>query len=69
VAAKKDTDQKPVDDPKTEDVIEAGLHEDFEPFHAMNAVLADPFTEQPGKEAYAAPAPADGTIHRTFCGT
>jgi len=52
-----------------EDVIEAGLHEDFEPFHAMNAVLADPFTEQPGKEAYAAPAPADGTIHRTFCGT
>ena len=52
-----------------EDVIEAGLHENFEPFHAMNAVLADPFTEQPGKEAYAAPAPADGAIHRTFCGT
>lgn len=52
-----------------EDVIEAGLHENFEPFHAMNEVLADPFTEQPGKEAYAAPAPADGAIHRTFCGT
>lgn len=52
-----------------EDVIEAGLHQNFEPFHAMNAVLADPFTEQPGKEAYAAPAPADGAIHRTFCGT
>lgn len=52
-----------------EDVIEAGLHENFEPFHAMNAVLADPFNEQPGKEAYAAPAPADGAVHRTFCGT
>jgi len=52
-----------------EDVIEAGLHENFAPFHTMNEVLADPFTEQPGKEAYAAPAPADGAVHRTFCGT
>ena len=52
-----------------EDVIEAGLQEDFAPFHAMNEVLADPYAEQPGKEAYAAPAPADGAIHRTFCGT
>ncbi len=52
-----------------EDVIEAGLHENFEPFHAMNAVLADPFREQPGKEAYAAPAPSGGAVHRTFCGT
>ena len=52
-----------------EDVIEAGLHEDFEPFHALNAVLADPFSEKPGMEAYASPAPADGAIHRTFCGT
>lgn len=52
-----------------ESVIEAGLHEDFAPFHAMNEVLADPYAEQPGKEAYAAPAPADGAVHRTFCGT
>ena len=52
-----------------EDVIEAGLHENFEPFHAMNALLTDPFTERPGNEAYAAPAPEGGAIHRTFCGT
>ena len=52
-----------------ENVIEAGLHEDFAPFHALNEVLTDPFTEQPGKEAYAAPAPAEAAVHRTFCGT
>lgn len=52
-----------------EEVIEAGLHEDFAPFHAMNEVLAAPYEAQPGKEAYAAPAPAHGAVHRTFCGT
>ncbi len=52
-----------------ENVIEAGLHEDFAPFHAFNEVLTNPFAEQPGKEAYAAPAPAEAAVHRTFCGT
>ncbi len=52
-----------------EEVIELSLHQNFDPFHALNEVLADPFTPQPGKEAYAAPAPKDAAVHRTFCGT
>ena len=30
---------------------------------------ADPFTEQPGRERYAAPAPDGSGPYRTFCGT
>ena len=32
-------------------------------------VLADPFTERPGQEAYAAPDPAGSAAYVTYCGT
>ena len=33
------------------------------------AAVSDPYTERPGLERYAAPAPADFGAYRTFCGT
>ncbi len=41
---------------------------DLQPFRAMLAVLEQPFTERPGLEAWAVPAPQDER-YRTFCGT
>ena len=43
--------------------------EDFEPFHRLHAVLANPFTEQPGRMEYANPPKPDERVLRTFCGT
>ena len=42
---------------------------DLTPLHRLLDVLAAPFEERPGLEAYAAPAPAGSPRHRTFCGT
>lgn len=54
-------------------VVEAALTAatagDLDPFHRLVGVLAAPFDERPGLEAYAAPAPADAAPYRTFCGT
>jgi uncharacterized protein YdiU (UPF0061 family) len=43
--------------------------EDFAPFEELLAVLARPFEERPGLEAYAEPAPANQCGYKTFCGT
>ena len=50
-------------------IAAAAEHDDFAPFEALRKVLAEPFTEQPGHEAYAQPAPATERVFRTFCGT
>ena len=50
-------------------IAAAAEHDDFAPFKALAEVLAEPFTEQPGREAYAEPAPATERVFRTFCGT
>ncbi len=50
-------------------IAAAAEHDDFGPFEALREVLAEPFTEQPGREAYAEPAPASERVLRTFCGT
>ncbi len=42
---------------------------DFAPFHALNAVLARPYDDQPDAELYAASPEPDGRLYRTFCGT
>ena len=43
---------------------------DLEPFNRLLDVLARPFDERPGLEAYVAPAPPEVTAtYRTFCGT
>jgi len=44
-------------------------HNNFAPFEALLAVITDPFTERPGLEKYAQPAPDGNPNYRTFCGT
>jgi uncharacterized protein YdiU (UPF0061 family) len=43
--------------------------DDLGPVRELLDVLADPFTERPGLEGYAGPAPEDFGPYRTFCGT
>ncbi|MGM1052378.1 MAG: protein adenylyltransferase SelO [Pseudomonadota bacterium] len=50
-------------------IAAAAEHDDFAPFQALREVLAEPFTEQPGHEAFAQPAPPTERVFRTFCGT
>ena len=56
---------------KVEEALAAAIQEDdFAPFERLIAVLAKPFEERPGLEAYAAPASADeARRYRTYCGT
>jgi uncharacterized protein YdiU (UPF0061 family) len=52
-----------------EEALTAATDGDLDPLHRLVDVLADPFTERPGLERYAAPAPVDFGAYRTFCGT
>lgn len=54
-----------------EEALAAAISEnDLGPFEALHGVLANPFEDQgPERERYAQPAPRDGHIYRTFCGT
>jgi serine/tyrosine/threonine adenylyltransferase len=53
-----------------EEALAAATAGDLGPFERLVDVLARPFDERPGLEAYAAPAPAEfGPGYRTFCGT
>jgi serine/tyrosine/threonine adenylyltransferase len=55
---------------QVEQMIEAAVEEDdFTPFETLCEVLARPFEEQPGREAYARPAGPRERVFRTFCGT
>ncbi|APE30348.1 hypothetical protein BOX17_04885 [Halomonas aestuarii] len=54
---------------KVEEALAAAAEGDFAPFEALREVLARPFEAQPGREAYAMPAPATEAVFRTFCGT
>lgn len=55
---------------KVEEALAAATEEgDLGPFNALLAVVTKPFDEQPGREAYAEPAPLGGPRYRTFCGT
>ncbi len=47
----------------------ATVNNDFQAFEQLLTVLADPFTERPGLEAFTQPAPPDSPPYRTFCGT
>ncbi|MBF8221962.1 protein adenylyltransferase SelO [Halomonas sp. 328] len=49
--------------------IAAAEDDDFAPFEALRQVLAEPFAEQPGRDAYARPAAPAERVFRTFCGT
>ena len=52
-----------------EEALAAATAGDLEPFQRLVDVLAQPFDERPGLEAYAAPAPASFGAYQTFCGT
>ena len=53
-----------------EEALAAATAGDLEPFERLLDVLARPFDERPGLEAYAEPAPPDwGSTYNTFCGT
>ncbi len=52
-----------------EDALSAATAGDLEPVNELLDVLARPFEERPGRERYAAPAPASFGPYRTFCGT
>jgi len=56
---------------KVEEALAAAIQEDdYAPFEKLIAVLAKPFEERPGLEAYATPASADeARRYRTYCGT
>jgi len=49
------------------DAAEADL--DLAPIRTLLDVLSDPFTQRPGLERYAEPAPSDFGPYVTFCGT
>ncbi|HEU5149743.1 MAG TPA: YdiU family protein [Iamia sp.] len=52
-----------------EEALAAATAGDEAPLHRLLDVLADPFTERPGLDRYAAPGPTGGPRYRTFCGT
>ena len=52
-----------------EQALTAATEGDLDPLHRLLEVVVDPYTERPGLERYAAPAPQDFGVYRTFCGT
>jgi uncharacterized protein YdiU (UPF0061 family) len=55
---------------RIEAIIEAAVQDgDFAPFHALHAVLARPFEQQPGRDSYRAPPLPHERVQNTFCGT
>ncbi len=52
-----------------EEALDAAIAGDLDPFNRLVDVLADPYTQRPGLERYAGPAPEDFGSYRTFCGT
>ncbi len=52
-----------------EEALGAATAGDLDPFHRLVDVLMQPYTERPGLERYAGPAPVDFGSYRTFCGT
>ncbi len=54
---------------RVEAAIAAAYAGDFEPFHALDAVLADPWNESEANAPFRIPAAAHEQVTRTFCGT
>ena len=52
-----------------EEALTAATGGDLGPLGRLLDVLARPFDERPGLDRYAAPAPQDFGVYRTFCGT
>ena len=52
-----------------EEALDAATAGDIAPFSDLLAVVTDPYTERPGLERYARPAPEGSGPHVTYCGT
>jgi uncharacterized protein YdiU (UPF0061 family) len=52
-----------------EEALAAATAGDLAPLHQLLEVLAGPYSERPGLERYAEPAPGGTGPYRTFCGT
>ena len=52
-----------------EEALTAATAGDPGPVQRLLEAVTQPFTERPGLERYAAPAPVDFGAYRTFCGT
>ena len=52
-----------------EEALDAATAGDVDPFNRLMAVVTDPYTQRPGLERYAGPAPEDFGNYRTYCGT
>ncbi len=54
---------------RVEEIIEAAIAEDFQPFERLGQILARPFDDQPDQPSYAEPPAFDTSGYKTFCGT
>jgi uncharacterized protein YdiU (UPF0061 family) len=54
---------------RVEEVIEAGLGGDFQPFETLVAVLGKPYEDQPQHAGLAEPPSPEQRVRQTFCGT
>ncbi|MCW9033357.1 MAG: YdiU family protein [Rhodospirillales bacterium] len=54
---------------RIEEMIQAALTGDYEPFERLLKILSLPFTSQPEHADYETPPKPDEIIHETFCGT
>lgn len=54
---------------RVEEAIQAALQGDYVPFERLNAILKQPFNDQPGSEHFTLAPIADEEVRRTFCGT
>jgi uncharacterized protein YdiU (UPF0061 family) len=52
-----------------EQALDAATNGDLQPLQRLLDAISAPYTERPGLEAYAEPAPEDFGNYRTFCGT
>ncbi len=52
-----------------EAALEAAHADDYAPLHALIAILAEPFDEQPNAAEYALPPRPEQIVRATFCGT
>ncbi len=52
-----------------EQALDAATNGDLQPLQQLLDAVTAPYTERPGLEAYAEPAPDDFGNYRTFCGT
>jgi uncharacterized protein YdiU (UPF0061 family) len=54
---------------RVEEALAAATAGDLAPLGRLLEALTDPFSERPGLEAYAEPAPPSFATYQTFCGT